>query len=817
MMKTPINTSQTFKILLFTLCINGLFAQNLPNYEQAYGYMGEFGSIECVEPLSLAAGQYLLGGQLNGEALVTRVNQAGQSLDHVILPFLDHSNARVTDIARINAQTLAATGVCTGCGGEPGRQAVFLIVLDAGLDETATLLLNPTESQANFDNPLVETDGTNLYLAFNDEFFGGSHHVRSYDQDLVQRWAVFHNLGFVEAPAGLIYNNGNLWLYAEEWNGFESLIGARLVRFDAGGQLINHFPYPAFGKQAALLADGNFALTAIAGFYPDPAKIKLSIVSPEDGAVLDSVLIGTNPGSIPTALTALPNGELMVAVREAAFFEDPAVLYRYNPANLDSPVKTLSILGDRGAIEREAFDLFPISANGDEFIAVGTRHDASTRGMFLSYHANPVTLTAPAGWSNDICGTNLLMERAQSHYPSVLPWVHEKVVYEEDAELYNGQLKDLVADLYVPFDLQTTNDPAEKRPLMVIVHGGGFLGGNEDAFSALAILFAETGYVTASINYRLGVADGVTDLNGLCEHPDEAIAAMYRATQDTRKAVNFLYDNADQYHIDRNHIFVLGHSAGAVNVLNSAFLDQDEIDQISPGLTQELGPLPPKPQVKAYIPWAGATDISILDQDDNTPMFFIHGTCDPLVTYNEGSSVCGDALFQSGAYAMACRKQAFGHPYFLQAINKGDHGMGGSELQVLARLTQWMKNENICGEPGQACEVIEATNPQGCEDVPLCPQGCMVSAIAPEISAGELAIHPNPAVDRVRITLPENQVYSGELTLSNAQGQVVLKQSFAGGAADLETGHLPAGWYLVQVRHSDHLAKGRLIVGVGNF
>ena len=110
-------------------------------------------------------------------------------------------------------------------------------------------------------------------------------------------------------------------------------------------------------------------------------------------------------------------------------------------------------------------------------------------------------------------------------------------------------------------------------------------------------------------------------------------------------------------------------------------------------------------------------------------------------------------------------------------------------------------------------EVIEAANPMDCEDVPLCPEGCMVNAVEPETTVEPLDIHPNPAQDWVRVTLGQNQAERGELILTNTQGQVVMTRTISGPAVELETGHLPAGWYLVQVRHADNLAKGKLVVG----
>lgn len=57
--------------------------------------------------------------------------------------------------------------------------------------------------------------------------------------------------------------------------------------------------------------------------------------------------------------------------------------------------------------------------------------------------------------------------------------------------------------------------PKYGRPLMIIIHGGAFIAGSKDDFIQQRMLkeFAKRGYVTASINYRLGmlilIANGI--------------------------------------------------------------------------------------------------------------------------------------------------------------------------------------------------------------------------------------------------------------------------------------------------------------------
>lgn len=102
----------------------------------------------------------------------------------------------------------------------------------------------------------------------------------------------------------------------------------------------------------------------------------------------------------------------------------------------------------------------------------------------------------------------------------------------------------LVLDLYRP-------DGETPKPLILFIHGGGWVGGNtrhsgalENFPVALAQLASE-GFVVASVEYRLS-----------SEAPFPA------ALQDVRTALRYLKDNSGKYRIDPNKVAVWGGSAG---------------------------------------------------------------------------------------------------------------------------------------------------------------------------------------------------------------------------------------------------------------
>nr|WP_283250906.1 alpha/beta hydrolase [Rhabdothermincola salaria] len=98
-------------------------------------------------------------------------------------------------------------------------------------------------------------------------------------------------------------------------------------------------------------------------------------------------------------------------------------------------------------------------------------------------------------------------------------------------------------DAYLPRDGRTD------RPALVMVHGGGWEGGDKDAYGELAEKAAtDQGWAVFSVNYRLDDSDPTA-------WPDEV--------EDVNTAVRFVADNAQRFGIDPSQMMLMGGSAGA--------------------------------------------------------------------------------------------------------------------------------------------------------------------------------------------------------------------------------------------------------------
>jgi pimeloyl-ACP methyl ester carboxylesterase len=203
------------------------------------------------------------------------------------------------------------------------------------------------------------------------------------------------------------------------------------------------------------------------------------------------------------------------------------------------------------------------------------------------------------------------------------------------------ELMDLKLDIYYP-----KVDTFKNRPLVMLIHGGAFYIGSKESAAerSLATTLAKSGYLVASIDYRLGFR--LT--------PSDVELSAYRAVQDAHAALRFLAHNASGLGIDAQQVYVGGTSAGGVAALNVAFLDNDErteriIEAEKEGVVSKIeasgNKYTEKFEIKAVANmWGAVADLNIFDRDEKISVLSIHGTADGIVPYNY------DHPFQNSLY-----------------------------------------------------------------------------------------------------------------------------------------------------------------------
>jgi acetyl esterase/lipase len=249
-------------------------------------------------------------------------------------------------------------------------------------------------------------------------------------------------------------------------------------------------------------------------------------------------------------------------------------------------------------------------------------------------------------------------------------------------EYANVHGKSLLMDLYLP-------EKADKPvPVILIVHGGGWIGGDKRV-GLVALPWVPKGFAIASINYRFS---------------NEAI---YPAQiQDCKAAVRWLRTHAKYYNLDSDEIGAWGDSAGGHLVAllgTTAGVKELEGDE---------GNLDQSSKVQAVCDWYGPTDFlkiveesgksetrNVLNADsadslvskliggpiqqnkektekanpitfitkDAAPTLIMHGDKDPLVPLAQ-SELFRDALKKAGVEVK------------LQVIHGAGHGFGNAEI-----------------------------------------------------------------------------------------------------------------------------------------
>ena len=130
-------------------------------------------------------------------------------------------------------------------------------------------------------------------------------------------------------------------------------------------------------------------------------------------------------------------------------------------------------------------------------------------------------------------------------------------------------------------------------PLLVDVPGSGWSGAEGYAHVPKMIRMAELGFVVACIEYRGTYKDDVR---------------FPAAVQDTKEAIRFLRANAEIFHIDTDHVCLLGDSSGGHTVATAALTMNEDRFQIGENLDQS-------DEVNACVVFYGPNDLLNLVQD----------------------------------------------------------------------------------------------------------------------------------------------------------------------------------------------------------
>lgn len=246
-------------------------------------------------------------------------------------------------------------------------------------------------------------------------------------------------------------------------------------------------------------------------------------------------------------------------------------------------------------------------------------------------------------------------------------------------------------------DVAYGTDPAQKmdvftpvgftglRPGVVLIHGGGWEGGDKGFYAPLGQALAAKGFVAFSINYRLTPAS---------HYPAQV--------EDAQNAVRWMRAHAAQYHLDPARVGALGDSAGGylAVVLGTRDLDaapaqsshvQCVVDFYGPTDLTGMTPAAPLNDSQKYAlrvlhdllgttreenPAAYKAASPLFDVSARSaPTLIIQGADDPLVPPDQSEKLA-DALHGAGVETFLALIYKQGHGF----LNPGSPGPYGGMI-----------------------------------------------------------------------------------------------------------------------------------------
>ena len=279
----------------------------------------------------------------------------------------------------------------------------------------------------------------------------------------------------------------------------------------------------------------------------------------------------------------------------------------------------------------------------------------------------------------------------------------EDVDFQRDVVYGKGAGVDLKLNLSRP-----KNPASKKLPCVVVIHGGGWAGGDRTNHDDLTWKFAQQGYVSATIGYRLA--------------PKHRFPAQ---VNDVKCAVRFLRAHADEYGIDPDHFGAIGFSAGGHLSMMLGLTDKKD------GLEGDGGSPDQSSKVQAVVSFFGPTNLladdipqqvlGILDQfiggtksekqddyrkaspityvtPDDAPMLLFQGTKDPLVPHTQ-------------TYPMLEAMTKNGIPGRIELLIGASHGWSDPELRRTAVSSFAFFDDHLKAKPGTAKAPEKPANP----------------------------------------------------------------------------------------------------------
>lgn len=160
-----------------------------------------------------------------------------------------------------------------------------------------------------------------------------------------------------------------------------------------------------------------------------------------------------------------------------------------------------------------------------------------------------------------------------------------------DDILYGRNRKWQVLDVYRPKGAEG------KLPVIVSVHGGGWVYGNKEVYQFYCMSLAQRGFAVVNFTYRLA--------------PEYRYPAQL---EDTDAVIHWIFDHKEDYGFDVNNIFAVGDSAGGhlLSVYTAMLNDRSYADYYGLDIhTRRINPLRAKRRKRGNLRVAPGDNIKL--------------------------------------------------------------------------------------------------------------------------------------------------------------------------------------------------------------
>ncbi|WP_243763969.1 alpha/beta hydrolase [Bacillus sp. XF8] len=175
--------------------------------------------------------------------------------------------------------------------------------------------------------------------------------------------------------------------------------------------------------------------------------------------------------------------------------------------------------------------------------------------------------------------------------PKNMETIKQQVVVKKDIVYDKDGLDNSILDIYSPKNLN------EKLPVIMWIHGGGFLSGSKEQTQEYGMALANEGYVVANINYAIAPRQ---------KYPGPVLQA--------NQALKYLQNNIAEYGGDMNRLFIGGDSAGAQIASQIAALMSNE----KLAKTMDIHPSIDNKQIKGLLLFCGPYSMDRLNNPESS-------------------------------------------------------------------------------------------------------------------------------------------------------------------------------------------------------